>query len=99
MGHLNVVSDYLRTFASDQRGAAAAEYVVMLALVGTALFLAIFLLSGAISGGVIDAAELIDYVKSTGEADCNNQGRGTGFGGGQGGGGGQGAGHGVGNTC
>ncbi len=99
MGRLKVVSDYLRTFASDQRGAAAAEYVVMLALVGTALFLAIFLLSSAISGGISDAAEVIDNVKSTGEAGCNNQGRGTGFGGGQGGGGGQGAGHGVGNTC
>ena len=99
MGRLKVVSDYLRAFASDQRGAAAAEYVVMLALVGTALFMAIFLLSGAISGGISDAAELIDYVKSTGEAGCNNRGRGTGFGGGQGGGGGQGAGHGVGNTC
>ncbi len=60
MGRLNVVSDYLGAFASDQRGAAAAEYVVMLALVGTALFLAIFLLSGAISGGLEDAAELIN---------------------------------------
>jgi Flp pilus assembly pilin Flp len=59
MGRLKVVSDYLRAFASDQRGATAAEYVVMLALVGTALFLAIFLLSGAISGGLEDAAEVI----------------------------------------
>ncbi len=86
-------------FWDDESGAAAAEYVVILAIVGTALFMAIFLLSGTISGGVRDAAELIYYVKSTGEAGCNNQGRGTGFGGGQGGGGGQGAGHGVGNTC
>ncbi len=59
MGRLKVVSDYLRAFATDQRGATAAEYVVMLALVGTALFFAIFLLSGAISGGLEDAAEVI----------------------------------------
>ena len=59
MGRLKVVSDYLRAFATDQRGATAAEYVVILALVGTALFLAIFSLSGAISGGLEDAAEVI----------------------------------------
>ncbi len=59
MGRLKVVSDYLRAFATDQRGATAAEYVVMLALVGTGLFLAIFMLSGAISGGLEDAAEVI----------------------------------------
>ena len=91
MGRLNVVSDYLRAFASDQRGAAAAEYVIILAIVGTALAVAILLLSGAISGGIEDVADLID------EAGCNNQEHGTGDGCGQGGGGGQGAGHGEGN--
>ena len=89
MGRLNVVSDYLRAFASDQRGAAAAEYVIILAIVGTALAVAILLLSGAISGGIEDVADLID--------DCNNQEHGTGDGCGQGGGGGEGAGHGEGN--
>ncbi len=62
MGRLNIVSDYLRTFATDQRGASAAEYVVILALVGTGLFLAIFLLSGAISGGLEDATEVINAI-------------------------------------
>ncbi len=97
MGRLNIVSDYLRAFASDQQGATAAEYVMILAIVGTGLAMAIFLLSGAIAGGIEDAAdliaELIDY------ANCNNKGLGIGDGGGQGGGGGQGAGSGVGNTC
>ncbi len=79
MGRLNAVSDYLRAFATDQRGATAAEYVMILAIVGTGLFMAIFLLSGAISDGVRDAAEVID------EAGCNNKGLGTGFGGGHGG--------------
>ncbi len=62
MGRLHVVSDYLRAFATDQRGASAAEYVVILALVGTALYLAIFLLSGAISGGFEDAAEVLNSI-------------------------------------
>ncbi len=90
---MNIVLDYLRAFASDQRGAAAAEYVIILAIVGTALAVAILLLSGAVSGGIEDVADLID------EAGCNNQGLGTGFGGGEGGGDGQGAGSGEGNTC
>ncbi len=93
MGRLNVVSDYLRAFASDQRGATAAEYVILLALIGSMLALTILLLSGAISAGIAGVADLID------EAGCNNQGLGTGLGGGQGGGGGQGAGSGAGNTC
>ena len=100
MGHLNVVSDYLRAFASDQRGAAAAEYVMILAIVGTGLAMAIFLLSGAIGDGVTDAAELINNVKSTGEAGCDNHDHGGGDGGGEGGGGGEGTGHGEGgHTC
>ncbi len=94
MGCLIVVSDYLRAFASDQRGAAAAEYVIILAIVGTALAVAILLLSGAISGGIEDVADLID------EAGCNNHVHGTGDGGGEGGGGGDGTGHGPGgHTC
>ncbi len=93
MGSFNVASDYLRAFASDQRGATAAEYVILLALIGSMLAMSILLLSGAISDGVAGVANLID------EAGCNNQGLGTGLGGGQGGGGGQGAGHGEGNTC
>ena len=90
---LNIALDYLRDFGSDQRGAAAAEYVMILAIVGTGLSTATFLLSGAISGGFGDVAELID------PTGCNNQGLGEGFGGGQGGGGGEGAGSGEGNTC
>ncbi len=93
MGRLNVVSDYLRAFASDQRGATAAEYVIILAIVGTGLGMSMMSLAGAISGGVQDSANLIS------EAGCNNNGLGTGFGGGQGGGDGQGAGNGEGNTC
>ena len=93
MGCLNVVSDYLCAFASDQRGGTAAEYVILLALIGGAVAMAVLYLSGAIAGEFEDTAELI------GKAPCNNQGLGTGFGGGHGGGGGQGAGRGVGNAC
>ena len=74
MYRLNIVLEFLRAFATDQRGAAAAEYVMILAIVGTGLFMAVFLLSGASSGGFEDAAEVID------EAGCNNQEYGTGDG-------------------
>ena len=60
MGRLNVVSDYLRAFATDQRGAAAAEYVMILAIVGTALALAIILLSGAIATAINETATCIE---------------------------------------
>ncbi len=62
MYRLNIVLEFLRAFATDQRGAAAAEYVMILAIVGTGLFMAIFLLSGAISGGLEDAAEVINAI-------------------------------------
>ena len=92
---------FLARFWDDESGAAA-EYVVILAIVSTALGMSLMYLAGAISGGVEDSANLInvedsaDLLNTTG---CNNQGLGTGFGGGQGGGGGQGAGSGAGNTC
>ncbi len=57
---LNIVLDYLRDFGSDQRGAAAAEYVMILAIVGTALAVAIILLSGAISAGINETATCIN---------------------------------------
>ncbi len=93
MGRLNVVSNYLRAFASDRRGATAAEYVIILAIVGAGLGMSMMYLAGAVSGAAEDSANLIN---STG---CNNNGLGIGFGGGEGGGGGNGAENGEGNPC
>ncbi len=93
MGRLNVVLDYLPAFASDQRGATAAEYAILLGVIGSALAMSAMYLGDAIAVAFQDTADLIA------ELICNNQGQGTGLGGGQGGGGGQGVGSGVGNTC
>ena len=93
MRRLKVVPDYLRAFASDQRGATAAEYAILLGVIGSALAMSAMYLGDAIAVAFQDTADLIA------ELICNNQGQGTGFGGGQGGGGGQGAGSGAGNTC
>ncbi len=57
---LNFFLGYLRDFGSDRRGAAAAEYVMILAIVGTALAVAIILLSGAIATAVNETASCID---------------------------------------
>ena len=93
MGRLNVVSDSLRAFASDQRGATVAEYAILLGVIGSGLAMSAMYLGDAIAVAFQDTAGLIA------ELICNNQGQGTGLGGGQGGGGGQGAGSGAGNTC
>ena len=97
MGRLNFVSDYLRVFASDQRGGTAAEYAILLGVIGSALAMSAVYLGDAIAVAIMDTADLIAELID--KANCNNQGLGTGFGGGQGGGGGLGAGSGDGNTC
>ncbi len=97
MGRLNVVLDYLRAFASDQRGATAAEYAILLGVIGSGLAMSAMYLGDAIAVAFQDTADLI--VELIGEVGCNNEGLGTGFGGGEGGDGGEGAGSGEGNTC
>ncbi|MFQ6006689.1 MAG: Flp family type IVb pilin [Woeseia sp.] len=51
---------FLARFWGDESGAAAAEYVIILAIVGTALATAIILLSGAIATGINQTAECIN---------------------------------------
>ncbi len=50
---------FLARFWDDQSGAAA-EYVVILALIGTALVASVFLLSGVLAGAINDAASCIN---------------------------------------
>ncbi len=80
-------------FWHDQRGASAAEYVMLLAVLATGISVSLFMLSDSIGGAISNSAETISA------SGCSNQGQGTGLGGGNGGGDGQGAGQGVGNTC
>jgi len=111
-GHLQGTG--VADFCRDQRGAIAAEYVMLLALLATGISVSIFMLSDSIGGSFGNSSEIINTSAGTTGAGgnptstssqtssaggCDNQGQGTGFGGGQGGGDGQGAGHGAGNTC
>ncbi len=52
-------SRFLADFWDDQSGAAA-EYVVILALIGSALVASVFLLSGVLAGAISDATSCID---------------------------------------
>lgn len=89
--HLTLTA--LAGFLRDQRGAAAAEYAILLALIAGGLALSVTVLGQSISDSMTNTSELLN------QSDCDNNGRGTGFGGGNGGGQGQGAGSGRGNTC
>jgi len=80
-------------FLGDRRGATAAEYALLLALVSGSLALSAAGLGESISNTMNDTSALID------QSGCDNNGRGTGFGGGNGSGKGQGAGNGRGNSC
>ncbi len=51
---------FLNRFWSDESGAAAAEYVIILAIIGSALAFAIILLSGAIATAINDTATCIN---------------------------------------
>ena len=60
-------SSFWGRFWSDESGASSAEYAVILAVVGSALVLAVILLSGAIVTAVNDAATCINTMGGT----CN----------------------------
>ena len=49
---------FLKTFRRDENGAAAAEYALILAIIGTAIAASAILLGDAI-GGVMDRAALL----------------------------------------
>ena len=59
-------ASFLNRFWNDESGAAAAEYVIILAIVGSALAAAILLLSGAIATAINETATCI----STDGATC-----------------------------
>jgi pilus assembly protein Flp/PilA len=50
---------FVKTFVSDESGASAAEYALILAIVGTGIAGAAFLLGGAIKTAISNAATCI----------------------------------------
>jgi pilus assembly protein Flp/PilA len=53
-------ANFLNRFWDDQSGAAAAEYVIILAIIGAALTFAMLLLSDAVATSINDTATCID---------------------------------------
>ncbi len=84
----------LAEFPGARRGATAAEYALLLAVIAGGLALSAAVLGESVSGALTNTSALMDQ-----SGGCDNNGGGTGFGGGNGGGTGQGAGHGQGNSC
>ena len=84
---------FATSFLKDRRGATAAEYALVLAVVGAVLAMSAFVLGDTIAASMDNSADVIQ------QAGCANNGQGTGLGGGNGGGTGNGAGNGNGNSC
>ncbi len=82
-----------RDFFNDCRGASAAEYALLLSVIGAGLAMSAFALGDTIADSMKNSSDVFE------QAACNNSGQGTGIGGGNGGDGGQGAGNGSGNSC
>ena len=56
---------FVKTFVSDESGASAAEYALILAIVGTGIAFAAFTLGGAISGAMGRATACISTTTPT----------------------------------
>lgn len=54
------MTKFVKSFIADESGASAAEYALILAIVGTGIALAAFTLGGAISGAMSDATDCIN---------------------------------------
>ncbi|MBE5073157.1 Flp family type IVb pilin [Erythrobacteraceae bacterium E2-1 Yellow Sea] len=61
---------FLKNFLRDESGASAAEYALILAIVGAGIALAAFNLGTSISGAMNSAASCIDSAGSTTAPTC-----------------------------
>ncbi|CDO38263.1 Flp family type IVb pilin [Novosphingobium sp. KN65.2] len=57
---------FIRNFVNDEAGASAAEYALILALVGTGIAVAAFQLGGAVSGAMNKATTCINASGNSG---------------------------------
>jgi pilus assembly protein Flp/PilA len=58
--------NFVKSFAMDDSGASAAEYALILAIVGTGIALAAIGLGGAIKGAISTAATCVKTPSTTG---------------------------------
>lgn len=59
------MTKFLKNFAVDESGASAAEYALILAIVGSGIALAALALGGSISTAMSNASDCIDDPSST----------------------------------
>ena len=64
------MKNFLKNFVRDECGASAAEYALILAIVGTGIALAAFNLGGAISGAMSEAESCIESAGGTTQPSC-----------------------------
>lgn len=57
---VNYMKTFLKNFAADESGASAAEYAILLVVVGVAIVAAAGALSTSISGSMEETADVID---------------------------------------
>ena len=65
MGYVTMKT-FLKTFLNDESGASAAEYALILAIVGSVIVIGAFTLSNAIGGAMSTAADCITSPTSSG---------------------------------
>ena len=61
---------FIRKFVNDEAGASAAEYALILAIVGAGIAVASFALGGAITDSMESATNCIKAGSETAAADC-----------------------------
>lgn len=61
------MKNFLKTFVADESGASAAEYALILAIIGTGIAIAAIGLGDAISGAMVSAT---DCINAPGATNC-----------------------------
>lgn len=64
------MTDFLKNFAADESGASAAEYALILIVVGIAIVLGATTLSTSIGGAMCKTADTIDTGKASTKTAC-----------------------------
>lgn len=64
------MKNFLKNFVRDESGASAAEYALILAIVGTGIAFAAFNLGGAISGAMSEATTCIEGTSPPTASGC-----------------------------
>lgn len=59
------MTKFLKSFVADENGASAAEYALILAIIGSGIAIAAVALGGAITGAMDDASDCIDGTTTT----------------------------------